>query len=139
MRRASLAMYNTTEEVHCPGHRPAAITRHLSQRKQSWRRYWIKIELLRNFSRCANWEENISYYRIPASGLAPLEPEEHTAQNIIQAARASMDRDDEQGNVAQLRCAAIAMRRLKRADCRGVYPYDRMTAKGYPDFDVRPV
>ena len=43
-----------------------------------------KDKLLRNFSRCANWEEKYLYIIELGQRLAPLSPEEHSVQNIIQ-------------------------------------------------------
>lgn len=40
-------------------------------------------KLLRNFSRCANWEEKYLYIIELGQRLAPLSPEEHSAQNIM--------------------------------------------------------
>lgn len=53
-----------------------------------------KDKLLRNFSRCANWEEKYLYIIELGQRLAPLSPEEHSAQNIIQGCQSGMDRDD---------------------------------------------
>lgn len=41
-----------------------------------------KDKLLRNFSRCANWEEKYLYIIELGQRLAPLSPEEHSVQNI---------------------------------------------------------
>lgn len=43
-----------------------------------------KDKLLRNFSRCANWEEKYLYIIELGQRLAPLSPEEHSPQHIIQ-------------------------------------------------------
>lgn len=41
-----------------------------------------KDKLLRNFSRCANWEEKYLYIiELGNRRLAPLSPEEHSVQN----------------------------------------------------------
>jgi len=42
-----------------------------------------KDKLLRNFSRCANWEEKYLYIIELGQRLAPLSPEEHSVQNLI--------------------------------------------------------
>ena len=47
-------------------------------------------KLLRNFSRCANWEEKYLYIIELGQRLAPLSPEEHTAQNIIQGCQSQV-------------------------------------------------
>ena len=72
-----------------------------------------KDKLLRNFSRCANWEEKYLYIIELGQRLAPLSPEEHSVQNIIQGCQSQVQclpgnwawHDDRQ-----------------RADCGGVYP-----------------
>ena len=56
-----------------------------------------KDKLLRNFSRCANWEEKYLYIIELGQRLAPLSPEEHSVQNIIQGCQSQvwivMDQD----------------------------------------------
>ncbi len=53
-----------------------------------------KDKLLRNFSRCANWEEKYLYIIELGQRLAPLSPEEHSVQNIIQGCQSrGLDRD----------------------------------------------
>ena len=47
-------------------------------------------KLLRNFSRCANWEEKYLYIIELGQRLAPLSPEEHRAQNIIQGCQSQV-------------------------------------------------
>lgn len=49
-----------------------------------------KDKLLRNFSRCANWEEKYLYIIELGQRLAPLSAEEHTAQNIIQGCQSQV-------------------------------------------------
>ncbi|MDR8464636.1 cysteine desulfuration protein SufE, partial [Acinetobacter baumannii] len=41
-----------------------------------------KDKLLRNFSRCANWEEKYLYIIELGQRLAPLSPEEHSLSHI---------------------------------------------------------
>lgn len=52
-----------------------------------------KDKLLRNFTRCANWEEKYLYIIELGQRTAPLSPEEHIAQNIIQGCQSRVDRD----------------------------------------------
>lgn len=49
-----------------------------------------KDKLLRNFSRCANWEEKYLYIIELGQRLAPLSPEEHSVQNIIQGCQSQV-------------------------------------------------
>lgn len=47
-----------------------------------------KDKLLRNFSRCANWEEKYLYIIELGQRLAPLSPEEHTCRTLFRAVKA---------------------------------------------------
>lgn len=49
-----------------------------------------KEKLLRNFSRCANWEEKYLYIIELGQRLAPLPDEEHSPQNIIQGCQSQV-------------------------------------------------
>lgn len=72
-------------------------------------------KLLRNFSRCANWEEKYLYIIELGQRLAPLSPEQHRPENIIQGCQSQvwivMGRDDR----VVSRCRATAMRQLLKA------------------------
>ncbi|MGE6026862.1 cysteine desulfuration protein SufE [Klebsiella pneumoniae] len=98
-----------------------------------------KDKLLRNFSRCANWEEKYLYIIELGQRLAPLSPEEHSVQNIIQGCQSQvwivMDQDPT--GVITLRGDSNA------AIVKGLIAvvfilYDRMTALDITEFDVRP-
>ncbi len=98
-----------------------------------------KDKLLRNFSRCANWEEKYLYIIELGQRLAPLSPEEHSVQNIIQGCQSQvwivMDQDPT--GVITLRGDSDA------AIVKGLIAvvfilYDRMTAQDITEFDVRP-
>lgn len=98
-----------------------------------------KDKLLRNFSRCANWEEKYLYIIELGQRLAPLPAEEHTAQHIIQGCQSQVWIVVEQrdGGVLSLRGDSDA------AIVKGLIAvvfilYDQMTAKDITDFDVRP-
>ncbi|MDR8378334.1 cysteine desulfuration protein SufE, partial [Acinetobacter baumannii] len=47
-------------------------------------------KLLRNFSRCANWEEKYLYIIELGQRLPPLSAEEHSPQNIIQGCQSQV-------------------------------------------------
>ncbi|VEC53814.1 Cysteine desulfurase, SufS subfamily [Klebsiella aerogenes] len=97
MCRASLAMYNTTEEVDrlVAGLQPDPQT--VRVKDGTMAALPDKDKLLRNFSRCANWEEKYLYIIELGQRLAPLSPEEHSVQNIIQGCQSQvwivMDQD----------------------------------------------
>lgn len=97
-----------------------------------------KDKLLRNFSRCANWEEKYLYIIELGQRLAPLSPEEHSVQNIIQGCQSQFDRDGpDPTGVITLRGDSDA------AIVKGLIAvvfilYDRMTAQDITEFDVRP-
>jgi cysteine desulfuration protein SufE len=57
-----------------------------------------------------NWEEKYLYIIELGQRLAPLSPEEHTAQNIIQGCQSQVWIVMAQEQTARLRCAATAMR-----------------------------
>ena len=78
-----------------------------------------KDKLLRNFSRCANWEEKYLYIIELGQRLAPLSPEEHSVQNIIQGCQSQvwivMDQDPTGViNTTAIRPMTKAMRRSSR-------------------------
>ena len=98
-----------------------------------------KDKLLRNFSRCANWEEKYLYIIELGQRLAPLSPEEHSVQNIIQGCQSQvwivMDQDPT--GVITLRGDSDA------AIVKGLIAvvfilYVRMTAQDITEFDVSP-
>ena len=95
-------------------------------------------KLLRNFSRCANWEEKYLYIIELGQRLAPLSPEEHRAQNIIQGCQSQV-----WIVMAQDPGVAIALRGdSDAAIVKGLIAvvfilYDQMTAKDITAFDVR--
>lgn len=138
MCRASLAMYNTTEEVD---RLVAGLQRIRKLRVKDGTMAALpdKDKLLRNFSRCANWEEKYLYIIELGQRLAPLSPEEHSVQNIIQGCQSQvwivMDQDPT--GVITLRGDSDA------AIVKGLIAvvfilYDRMTAQDITEFDVRP-
>lgn len=73
-----------------------------------------KDKLLRNFSRCANWEEKYLYIIELGQRLAPLSPEEHSVQNIIQGCQSQVWIVMAQDPPALSPCAVTAMRRSSK-------------------------
>lgn len=96
-------------------------------------------KLLRNFSRCANWEEKYLYIIELGQRLAPLTPEEHCAQNIIQGCQSQV-----WIVMTQAQTGTIALRGdSDAAIVKGLIAvvfilYNQMTAKDIIAFDVRP-
>lgn len=97
-----------------------------------------KDKLLRNFSRCANWEEKYLYIIELGQRLPPLSAEEHIAQNIIQGCQSQVwiVMEQEPSGVITLRGDSDA------AIVKGLIAvvfilYDRMTAQDISEFDVR--
>ncbi len=91
MCRASLVMYNT----HGRG-RPAGggAEAHSSVAGLTERREMAELpdkdKLLRNFARCANWEEKYLYIIELGQRLPPLSEEAHNPQNIIQGCQSQV-------------------------------------------------
>ena len=98
-----------------------------------------KEKLLRNFGRCANWEEKYLYIIELGQRLPPLSEEAHTPENSIQGCQSQvwivMDQDPT--GVITLRGDSDA------AIVKGLIAvvfilYDLMTAQDITEFDVRP-
>ncbi len=122
-----------------PGGRPPADPQTVRVKDGTMAALPDKDKLLRNFSRCANWEEKYLYIIELGQRLAPLSPEEHSVQNIIQGCQSQvwivMDQDPT--GVITLRGDSDA------AIVKGLIAvvfilYDRMTAQDITEFDVRP-
>ena len=90
MCRASLAMYNTDGRGGSAGGRAAADPQITGLKDATMAALPDKDKLLRNFSRCANWEEKYLYIIELGQRLAPLSAEEHIAQNIIQGCQSQV-------------------------------------------------
>ena len=71
-----------------------------------------KEKLLRNFLRCANWEEKYLYIIELGQRLPELRDEDRSPQNSIQAARVRCGLSCARMRRELLNCRATAMRRL---------------------------
>ncbi len=98
-----------------------------------------KDKLLRNFSRCANWEEKYLYIIELGQRLTPLSDEAHNPGNIIQGCQSQVwiVMDQTPDGVIQLRGDSDA------AIVKGLIAvvfilYHQMTARDIVEFDVRP-
>ena len=98
-----------------------------------------KEKLLRNFLRCANWEEKYLYIIELGQRLAPLAPEQHVAKNIIQGCQSQvwivMGRD-EQGRITLQGDSDAAI--VKGLIAIVFILYDGMNAADVLAFEVRP-
>ena len=96
-------------------------------------------KLLRNFNRCANWEEKYLYIIELGQRLPALSDEAHRAENKIQGCQSQVWIVLTQGQ-----SGAIALRGdSDAAIVKGLIAvvfilYDQMTAKDITAFDVRP-
>ena len=98
-----------------------------------------KDKLLRNFSRCANWEEKYLYIIELGQRLAPLSEAEHTPANIIQGCQSQvwivMQRNEE-GRIELQGDSDAAI--VKGLIAIVFILYHQMTAQDIIAFDVRP-
>lgn len=96
-------------------------------------------KLLRNFNRCANWEEKYLYIIELGQRLPALSDDAHCAENKIQGCQSQV-----WIVMTQEQSGAIALRGdSDAAIVKGLIAvvfilYDRMTAKDILAFDVRP-
>lgn len=98
-----------------------------------------KDKLLRNFNRCANWEEKYLYIIELGQRLPPLAPEQHVAKNIIQGCQSQVwivMGHDEQGRITLQGDSDAAI--VKGLIAIVFILYDGMTAADALAFEVRP-
>ena len=96
-------------------------------------------KLLRNFNRCANWEEKYLYIIELGQRLSPLDPEQHTAENSIQGCQSQVwiaMGCDAQGRITLQGDSDAAI--VKGLIAIVFILYDGMTAADAQTFDVRP-
>ncbi|HEX4501897.1 MAG TPA: cysteine desulfuration protein SufE [Scandinavium sp.] len=98
-----------------------------------------KDKLLRNFSRCANWEEKYLYIIELGQRLAPLDEAAHGLENIIQGCQSQvwivMNRNA-QGQIDLQGDSDAAI--VKGLIAIVFILYQQMTAQDILVFDVRP-
>ena len=98
-----------------------------------------KDKLLRNFNRCANWEEKYLYIIELGQRLPPLSLEEHCAKNSIQGCQSQVwivMGTDAQGRMTLRGDSDAAI--VKGLIAIVFILYDEMTAADVEAFDVRP-
>ncbi|SNY74688.1 cysteine desulfuration protein SufE [Enterobacter sp. CC120223-11] len=98
-----------------------------------------KEKLLRNFTRCANWEEKYLYIIELGQRLAPLSDEAHKPENLIQGCQSQvwivMQRNAE-GRIELQGDSDAAI--VKGLIAVVFILYHQMTAQDILAFDVRP-
>ncbi|MCS2147457.1 cysteine desulfuration protein SufE [Scandinavium manionii] len=98
-----------------------------------------KDKLLRNFSRCANWEEKYLYIIEQGQRLAPLSEDAHNPENIIQGCQSQvwivMKRSAD-GRIELYGDSDAAI--VKGLIAVVFILYHQMTAQDILAFDVRP-
>lgn len=98
-----------------------------------------KEKLLRNFNRCANWEEKYLYIIELGQRLPPLSPQQHSPENSIQGCQSQvwivMGRDAD-GRITLQGDSDAAI--VKGLIAVVFILYDGMTAADVQTFDVRP-
>ena len=96
-------------------------------------------KLLRNFGRCANWEEKYLYIIELGQRLPPLGEEAHNPENIIQGCQSQvwivMEQSDD-GTIALHGDSDAAI--VKGLIAVVFILYDQMTPQDIVNFDVRP-
>ena len=96
-------------------------------------------KLLRNFSRCANWEEKYLYIIELGQRLPPLGEEAHSPENSIQGCQSQVWIVVEQGEGGGLSLRGDSDAAIVKGLIAVVFIlYDRMTAQDITEFDVRP-
>ncbi|WLI77186.1 cysteine desulfuration protein SufE [Kosakonia sp. H02] len=98
-----------------------------------------KEKLLRNFSRCANWEEKYLYIIELGQRLPELSAEAHNPENIIQGCQSQVwivMRENEAGVIELAGDSDAAI--VKGLIAIVFVLYQQMTAQDIVAFDVRP-
>lgn len=98
-----------------------------------------KEKLLRNFSRCTNWEEKYLYIIELGQFLPALTPEQHNPGNLIQGCQSQVwicMRQNEDGSLLLQGDSDAAI--VKGLIALVFSLYQNMTAVQIVDFDVRP-
>ena len=98
-----------------------------------------KDKLLRNFSRCANWEEKYLYIIELGQRLPTLSDEAHSADNIIQGCQSQVWIVMQQNKDGVIELQGDSDAAIVKGLIAVVFIlYDRMTAQDIVNFDVRP-
>nr|WP_318381895.1 cysteine desulfuration protein SufE [uncultured Enterobacter sp.] len=98
-----------------------------------------KEKLLRNFTRCANWEEKYLYIIELGQRLPALSPEAHVAANIIQGCQSQVWIVMRQNDAGVIELQGDSDAAIVKGLIAVVFIlYHQMTAQDIVAFDVRP-
>ncbi len=98
-----------------------------------------KDKLLRNFSRCANWEEKYLYIIELGQRLAPLAPEDHASKNLIQGCQSQVWIVMQLDNNKVMQFQGDSDAAIVKGLIAVVFIlFHQMTPRDIVDFDVRP-
>ena len=98
-----------------------------------------KEKLLRNFSRCANWEEKYLYIIELGQRLAPLPDEAHSPENIIQGCQSQVWIVMTRGEDGLITLRGDSDAAIVKGLIAVVFIlYKGMSAADIAEFDVRP-
>ncbi|MEJ5070967.1 cysteine desulfuration protein SufE [Enterobacter ludwigii] len=98
-----------------------------------------KDKLLRNFSRCANWEEKYLYIIELGQRLAPLNEDAHNPENIIQGCQSQVWIVMERNADGRIELQGDSDAAIVKGLIAVVFIlYHQMTAQDILAFDVRP-
>lgn len=96
-------------------------------------------KLLRNFSRCANWEEKYLYIIELGQRLPELSPEAHNPENRIQGCQSQVWIEMHRGDDGIITLAGDSDAAIVKGLIAIVFAlYQQMTAHDIVSFDVRP-
>ncbi|TDN60162.1 cysteine desulfuration protein SufE [Scandinavium goeteborgense] len=98
-----------------------------------------KDKLLRNFSRCANWEDKYLYIIELGQRLAPLSEDAHNPENIIQGCQSQVWIVMERNADGRIELQGDSDAAIVKGLIAVVFIlYHQMTAQDILAFDVRP-
>jgi len=98
-----------------------------------------KDKLLRNFTRCANWEEKYLYIIELGQRLPPLSDEAHTPDNLIQGCQSQVWIVMTRNAKGRIELQGDSDAAIVKGLIAVVFIlYDQMTAQDIIAFDVRP-
>ncbi|MFJ3456179.1 cysteine desulfuration protein SufE [Scandinavium goeteborgense] len=98
-----------------------------------------KDKLLRNFSRCANWEDKYLYIIELGQRLAPLSDDAHNPENIIQGCQSQVWIVMERNADGRIELQGDSDAAIVKGLIAVVFIlYHQMTAQDILAFDVRP-
>jgi cysteine desulfuration protein SufE len=98
-----------------------------------------KVKLLRNFSRCANWEDKYLYIIELGQRLAPLSDDAHNPENIIQGCQSQVWIVMQRNADGRIELQGDSDAAIVKGLIAVVFIlYHQMTAQDILAFDVRP-